>query len=130
MSSIMLKGKILGFEELESYELREIGNEGSPFRLLSSLEAELSFLVVNPFSIVEDYTFDISDPVARELKLGHGKADDAAVLCIVRLNDQTSDVNLRSPVVVNTRDGLFTQVVLENETYSPSARFIINELRD
>lgn len=61
MSDIALKGRVIGFEESQDYALRDAFGPDSPFRLLKSLDSAISFLVVNPFSAVEEYTFDVED---------------------------------------------------------------------
>jgi flagellar assembly factor FliW len=122
---MMLKGRVLGFEEFEQYELKEIGSPDSPFRLLSSTQTELLFLVINPFSLVDDYSFDLEDGFIEGLRLGKGNTDDIAILCIVRPGDEAFHVNLRSPLVINTREGLFSQVVLTDEAYGTAIPFAV-----
>ncbi len=122
---MMLTGKILGFEEFQRYELREVGSPDSPFRLLSCTQGELLFLVINPFSLVDDYSFDLEDAFIEGLGLSQGQTGDVAILCIVRPGDKALYVNLRSPLVINTRDGLFSQVVLADDKYGTAVPFAV-----
>ncbi|MCX7966722.1 MAG: flagellar assembly protein FliW, partial [Syntrophorhabdaceae bacterium] len=86
-NEIRLKGKIIGFEEFTNYVLEAPFGEASPFRVLNCIDASLSFVVINPYYVLEDYSFDIDDTVADEL-LGRTKKEESiAVLCIVRPND-------------------------------------------
>jgi len=129
MNSAKLRGTIIGFEEYQNYELNPVAGEISPFRLLSCVDTPLSFIVISPFSIVDDYALEVSDTIAHGLQLHDGTVDDVAVLCVVRLAEEVCYINLRSPIIVNTKGGLFAQVVLENENYSSSTPFVMKEVR-
>ncbi len=121
MSEIPLKGRVIGFEESEEYTLQDAFGPDSPFRLLRCLDSGISFVVVNPFSAVEEYTFDVEDDAIRALSLAEGDIGHLAVLCIARREKETLYVNLRSPLLVNTEKGIFLQVILPNEGYPVSA---------
>ncbi|HQK47263.1 MAG TPA: flagellar assembly protein FliW [Syntrophorhabdaceae bacterium] len=127
VSEIRLKGRIIGFEELGEYILDAPFGEDSPFRVLHCIDQPFSFLVVNPYYILEDYSFDIDDHVAEELIERSGTEATIAVLCIVRPNDKTLYVNLRSPIIVNTARSRFVQVVLQNEAYGVSVPFAVKK---
>ena len=113
----------MGFEEYEHYVMEDAFGQGSPFRLLTCLDAAVSFAVVNPYEIMEEYSFEIEDVVLKELLPQGDYAEDIAVLCVVRPDDEALYVNLRSPLIVNTRSGTFTQVILQNEAYGVSVPF-------
>ena len=118
-----LEGKILGFEEYVRYTLKDSLGDSSPFRVLICDEAPVAFVVVNPYSITEDYSFDVDDAVLGSLGFSQAAAEEIAVLCVVRLDDDKLYVNLRSPLVINTRNGSFTQIILQNEAYGVSVPF-------
>lgn len=127
VSETRLKGRIIGFEEFGDYLLDAPFGEESPFRLLRCVDMALSFVVVNPYYILEDYSFDIDDHVAEGLIERSGEDEAIAVLCIVRPNDKTLYVNLRSPIIVNTTRSRFVQVVLQNEGYGVSVPFAVKK---
>jgi flagellar assembly factor FliW len=121
VGEIGLKGRIIGFEEYERYRMVDAGfSETSPFRLLSCEEAPVSFVVVSPFSIVEDYSFELEDAVLKGLKVNGTAMEDIAILCIVRPEEGKLYVNLRSPLVINTKKGVFAQIILQDDTYGVS----------
>jgi flagellar assembly factor FliW len=120
MSDILLKGRVIGFEEREDYVLHDAFGPDSPFRLLKSLDSGVSFVVVNPYHVVEEYTFDVEDDTLAALSLAEGDIGRLAVLCIARYVEETLYVNLRSPLLVNTEKGIFLQVILPNEGYPVS----------
>jgi flagellar assembly factor FliW len=128
VSDIPLKGTILGFEEYREYALRNTFDDASPLRILASLEERIGFLVVNPFVLKEDYNLEIDDAVAAHLCLTDGNLDRVAVLCVARKEGNRYTVNLRSPLIINTVEGRFQQVILQNETYDVDAPFAIETL--
>ena len=125
MSDISLKGTVLGFEEYSEYALRNIFDNSSPLRILASLEERLGFLVVNPFVVREDYQLEIDDAVANNLDLTGDGLRDVAVLCVARKGKEKGNyvVNLRAPLIINTVEGRFQQVILQNEAYGVEVAF-------
>lgn len=127
MSEIPLKGTVLGFEEYVEYCLRNTFDPLSPFRILASLQVSLAFLVVNPFVLVEDYDLEIDDRVVQELELTGDAVRHVAVMCVARKEKEHYLVNLRSPLIINTTEGRFRQVILQNESYGTSAAFTVDK---
>ncbi|MBA4416615.1 MAG: hypothetical protein C0392_01700 [Syntrophus sp. (in: bacteria)] len=127
MSDVLLRGKILGFEEYENYVMRNEFGETSPFRLLVCNNTSFSFVMVNPYRIFDDYNFELEDDTMNRLNLSGDAVDNIAVLCIVRPEDNVLFINLRSPVVLNIKEGLFTQIILQNESYGVSVPFAVKE---
>jgi flagellar assembly factor FliW len=127
MSDVPLRGKILGFEEYENYVMRNEFGETSPFRLLVCNSTSFSFVMVNPYRIFEDYTFELENDIMNSLKLAGDAVENIAVLCIVRPDKNVLFVNLRSPVVINIKEGLFRQIILQNESYGVSVPFAAKE---
>ncbi len=123
MSDIPLKGTILGFEEYREYVLGNIFDEASPFRILACLEERVAFLVVNPFVATDNYDLEIDDATAENLGLTAGNMQDVAVLCVARKEKDHYTVNLRSPLIINTAEGRFQQIILQNEVYGMETIF-------
>jgi flagellar assembly factor FliW len=124
VSDLPLRGTVLGFEECSEYALRNIFDDSSPFRILACLDERLGFLVVNPFVVKEDYQFEIDDAVAAGLGLTGEGMQNVAVLCVARKERENNySVNLRAPLIINTTEGRFQQVILQNETYGMEVGF-------
>ena len=126
MSDIPLRGTVLGFEEYRDYALRNVFDDSSPLRILTCLEERIAFLVVNPFVVVEDYTLEIDDAVASNLGLTGENMQDVAVVCVARKENSNYAVNLRAPLIINTVEGRFQQVILQNEAYGTEVAFSIS----
>jgi flagellar assembly factor FliW len=121
MSELSLKGTILGFEEYTDFTLRNAFVNNSSFRLLECPNGGFSFVVVNPYDVTDNYTFDIEDETLAALNVSPQSLENLAVLCIVRHTDEGLFVNLRSPLVFNTERRIFRQVILGNDAYPVSA---------
>lgn len=121
VSKIQLKGKIIGFEDYADYILEDAFGETSPFRILMCNDASISFIIANPFQILDDYSFRIEDDLVNDL--GLNGLEDVAVLCVVRYENRTFYINLRSPLIINTARGVFIQTILQDEAYGVSVPF-------
>lgn len=121
-NALTLPRGLLGFSEETEFALAVLPNPAlAEFNLLQSLtKAELSFLVV-PLSLDNDMiaTEDLSGALA-ELSIA---AEDAAILLIVTLREDleggvSATVNLRAPVLVDTRGQTAYQYVLHKDGYA------------
>jgi flagellar assembly factor FliW len=114
---------IPGFEDERRFVI--IQRENSVFQCLQSLtHPEIAFIVISPFLICPDYSFDLSEEALEQINLV--KLEDALVLGIVAIpphNAKAATVNLQAPVVVNLKAGLARQVILTGESY-PMRMFI------
>ncbi len=106
---------IPGFEEVTEYVLCDVDESYSYLQAVG--QAELAFIVTNPFLHFPDYEFELSEEVISELRLSEEKG--VAIRCIVTWNsnpDRTT-VNLLAPLVFNISDRVGKQIVLQNTSY-------------
>ena len=114
--AIVFSTGLLGFANCRRFSLRRFepgdGHE-SPFLVLSSLDQELSFLLIQPEFVSADY----SVPCFAELlqSLGADSAAELLTLLIVTVRERIEDitVNLQGPLVLSTRSHVGIQLVLE-----------------
>ncbi|NGZ76123.1 flagellar assembly protein FliW [Saccharibacillus alkalitolerans] len=106
---------IPGFEEVTEYVLCDV--DGTYSYLQAVNQAELAFIVTDPFLHFRDYEFELSDELMDEIQLKEEKG--IAVRCIVTWNNDPARVttNLLAPLIFNVADRLGKQVVLQNTTY-------------
>lgn len=107
----------LGFESYTRYCLIDHRPDAN-FRWLQSLEDPgLAFVVVNPSEFFANYEIEISDSDAARLDLDN--EDNAMVLTIVTIDKDATRItaNLAAPIVVNTKNLMAAQVVLQDERY-------------
>lgn len=92
---------------------------GSPFGFLQSTrDADLTFLIVEPFSFLPEYTFELNDEWSKEL--GVSTENPPQIFNIVSIKEplQQSTVNLLAPVIVNWKDCKAKQIILEKVEYT------------
>lgn len=85
------------------------------FYLQSTHHSELSFLVVNPFEFVQDYSFELSEGDKEELRI----QEQVSVFSIVTIQQEAtkSTMNLLAPLVLNPVLQIGKQVVLHHSSY-------------
>lgn len=115
---IEFKEGIFGFEEEKKFLpiMLEDGSDAVLY-LQSVQDKELSFIIMNPFMLKEDY-----DPVLNEedyKKLGTSDEKDLSyyVFCVIANVAEESTVNLKCPIVVNHVTRQAMQVILNSEEY-------------
>ena len=92
--------------------------ENSPFYILQSVSnAELTFLLVDPYRFFNGYVFEVDDELAAEL--GFSDENPPAVYTLTTLHDRLEDatVNLLGPVLVNWANRTAVQMTLHNSSY-------------
>lgn len=108
---------MLGFPELKQYLLLD-NPGGGPFKWLQSVQMPaIAFVVADPLVFFPDYRVSI-----RREDLGPIKLEDAAhgfVLAVltIRPNVTESTANLSGPVIINVKERLARQVVLNDAAY-------------
>ena len=107
---------LYGFEDEQSFLLLPFAENGTLFSLQSVKTPQLSFILMDPFSLDGSYA-----PVlqADELQfLGAERSEDLFyyVMCVVKEPVPESTVNMRCPVAIND-DGTAIQVILENTAW-------------
>ena len=103
---------ILGFEDEKYYDLEQIDEI---FYKLKGKNAE--FILINPFILRNDYDFELDEEFAKKMKLDK---ENVFVLNILTVEEPflESTVNFAAPVILNTKDKLLAQAVLDKYNYS------------
>lgn len=117
---ILFEEGIFGFEDYKRFiplAVDENDEDGDMLYLQSVDEVNLSFLVINPFLLKEDYHPVLAD--ADEKALAAESEGDLAyyVLCVIKETPEASTVNLKCPVAVNVKTRQARQVVLDDSKY-------------
>jgi len=111
---------IPGFPEEKSFAYI-LHDEESPFSFLqSTTEANLTFILVDPFAFFKDYEFVLDDEVAQELDMSQENPPQVFLIATVKEKVADMTVNLLAPVVLNRVNRLGRQVILYKTEYSIS----------
>ncbi len=110
---------IFGFSELKKFiPLVLAENEDNTILLLQSIEnTDISFVVLNPFTLDPDY-----DPILtpEELSyLGVNSENDLSyyVISVLHNDYMKTSVNMKAPIVINPDRRIGMQVILSNTNY-------------
>lgn len=106
-----------GFEQLKTFVLLPI-EPGLPFSYLQSLEeAEVAFLLTDPFIFYPTYDIQLSDSVIDELRIVDEK--DVQVWAVVTMKEdiRSATMNLLAPIVINMKEASGRQIILQNTEY-------------
>ncbi len=108
---------IIGFQNTRRFVLLP-GPEGSSVKWLQSTElGDLAFLIMDPRTVVPDYHIELNDVVTSELAVD--SVDDLEIYTLLVVPKDPSQVrtNLKAPVLINPKQRLARQLVLERSSY-------------
>jgi len=114
---IVMKGPILGFENLSRFILL-IRDKATPLCWLQSVEdPSIAFVVINPRIIRPDYNPTILEEDLKFMDIKN--SEDIALLAIVTVRSQPFRVtaNIRAPILINAETRMARQVVLDDPEY-------------
>mgnify|MGYP005852789821 CR=1 FL=1 len=115
-----------GFENRHKFVLLE-HKPGGPVFWLQSLEDEkLAFAVISPCDFYADYKPELESNDMQFLELT--SMEDALVLAILVVPPDPAQitVNLQAPLVINRRNNLGRQVILQNSLYK-TRHYLFNQ---
>lgn len=109
---------IPGFEDLKKYIIINNPDEENPFDWLQSVDnGDLAFVIINPFFVKPDYDIVIPESALEKLKIKD--ESDVALYSIVVVPEKLEDmtVNLAGPIIINVRERLGKQIILDDNRY-------------
>lgn len=116
---ITFENGLPGFQEYTKFILLGLDAD-LPIALLQSTEDEqIGFVVGYPFAFKQDYVFDLSDEDKEQLKIDDEK--EVATYSVVTLKEIFSDstINLLAPIIINVKEKLGKQIVLQDSEKYP-----------
>lgn len=114
---ITFKNGLPGFENLTKFIIFP-APENEVFSILhSTQDAAIGLIVVSPFSVCDNYEFDLKEPVQERLNIKN--MDQVNIYNTVTLNSKVEDIttNLKAPIIININDKIGEQIILEDEKY-------------
>ncbi len=109
-----------GFPNRRRFVLMEHGDRSELAWLVSLDDADLAFVVTNPWTFFPNY----DPPVAMEhlTALEIEKREEAEILCLVTLDGTAIHLNLLAPLLINVSTRKALQVVTDDRRYSTRMR--------
>lgn len=115
---VKLSNGLLGFPLEQNFVLLP-NRDNSPFTFLqSTTEANLTFLLVDPFAFFHDYEFQLDDDIVQSLGLSPDNLPMVFNIVTVPDSIEKMTANLLAPVVINQQNRQGTQIVLEKSNYT------------
>jgi len=109
---------IPGFIGKKEFVLLRLSDD-SPFFIIQSTEdVNIAFITLTPWDVLAGYEFEISQAIEKLLKVDDPNDVLVFVICTIKGELENMTVNLAAPVVINFRENLGKQVVLDDSKYS------------
>lgn len=119
---------IVGFPKNTKYIVIKNPDQNLPFDWLQSIETpELAFVVTDPFFFKQEYEFDVPEIIQGKLDIRDPGDVLIYAITVIPEDLRLSTMNLRAPVVLNTRSKRGCQLILENENYAVKFRLFSGE---
>ena len=104
---------IIGFEDVKKYALLSpLGDGVFPMWLQAVGSKEPCFVVYDPMEIYGDYRFEITDEEQKSLNISEDSPYRCLAVAIVPEDYKKTTINLRCPIVVNTKERIAAQIIL------------------
>ncbi|MBU5488441.1 flagellar assembly protein FliW [Clostridium sp. MSJ-8] len=115
--NITFEKGLIGLEEYKDYIIEDI-EDNEYFKILRSCdEKDFSIVVTSPFYVDEKYEIDLSEEVVNRLSIISEK--DVLIYTTVTVNSdmRKATTNFRAPIIINTKNNLAEQVILDKDKY-------------
>lgn len=110
---------IPGFEECKKFIVINNPDEENPFDWLQSVDNEdLAFVIMNPFFVFPDYDITIPESAIEKLKIKDETDVFVYTIVVVPENLEDMTTNLSGPIIINGKEKLGKQVILEDNRYT------------
>ena len=103
-----------GFDEYVKYVILKDSPEDDIMYLQSIENTDLSFVLIDPYSIINSYDPNLNEEDLNELKVKTETELKFLVIAIIKENIKDSVVNLKSPIAINPNTKIAKQVILQN----------------
>lgn len=109
---------IPGFPNEENFTILSLEEDGVFSILQSVVTPELAFVIVNPFHYFTDYDFQLEDQVVEALNIKSPEEVQVFTILTVQEPFEKTTANLQAPLIINNKNHMGKQVVLNNEKYT------------
>lgn len=103
-----------GFENYKRYVILKDKPEDDIMFLQSLDNTDLSFVLIDPYSIYRTYDPDLNEEDLTELEVKNESELKFLVIAIIKENIKDSVVNLKSPIAINPGTRSAKQTILQN----------------
>ena len=110
---------IFGFEGNKNFVILKDSPEDDIMYLQSVDNENLHFVIVDPYAIMPEYAPRLLKEDIDALKINKSEVSELryVLIAIITENIENSVVNLKNPIVINSKNKQAIQAMLENEDY-------------
>ena len=109
---------IIGFDDHKEYSIIQEKSKEPFFWLQSQKDSEVNFIIIDPLEFEGDYRPVLSDLDKSALRVkGINECFCYVIVCVPQDSDQIS-ANLLAPLVINKKENIGRQVILQEQDYS------------
>jgi flagellar assembly factor FliW len=117
---------VYAFRDSKKFVVLNTGSEAGLMQLQSAESEDPRFIILDPYMFIEDYSPVLPEEALKTLKAGSPEDLSCFVIAVIPRDVKNSTVNLKSPVVINFKERLGMQVILENSEYPIRFRLFEN----
>lgn len=110
-----------GFIDETKFVLLDLPDNASFQIMQSIITPSIAFIVTNPYQFYQNYVIDLDEGIIDNLQIEDDK--DVIVLVIVTVKDpfNTSTINLKAPIIINSQTKQGKQYILNVDEYPSKA---------
>ena len=125
---ITFQDGILGFPKYKDFIIltEDDMNISTIWWLQSVKDGDLAFPLLNTFSVLNEYVPEVDDALIAQLGEFDNESLVVANILVVREKPEEMTVNLKAPIIINTRTKKGMQVIVNNNEYE--VRFPIYDI--
>ncbi len=109
---------VYAFENSKRFVVLDTNSNAGIMQLQSVQAQTPRFIILDPFMFLEDYAPIVPEEAMKKLKADSLEQLNFFVIAVIPENIGLTTVNLKSPVVINFKERLGMQVMLDNPEYS------------
>jgi flagellar assembly factor FliW len=118
---------IPGFQDEKRFVIINNPDEENPFQWLQSVDnPNLAFVIINPFFIKPNYDIKLSPSTVEKLRIEDEKHVLVYTIVVVPEDIKKMTVNLAGPIVINGKERIGKQIILDNSEYT-TKHYIFNQ---
>lgn len=108
---------IIGFQEYRRFITRPVEDEPALTWLQSTDSGDLAFLLMDPKQVMSDYAVELGQHELTELSVSSVDELSIYTLLVIPEDEIKVRTNLRAPILINSKQRLAMQIVLERSNY-------------
>lgn len=116
-SIITFTRPIIGFQEYRRFTVLPGPDSSGVVWLQSTESGELAFIMMDPRSIIADYTVELSEHELSELAVTSRDELEVYTLVVVPADPKDIRTNLKAPILINPKHRLGKQTIMEKSDY-------------